>query len=122
MCCAHTPLMAYHFIEIQHCSMACNLSRWVISKHHFRVHLAPVKHNMPRALHLLFLLHGTLPSDVPTGDGNEAVPDVTVELGMILVIGLQVKAPLFTNRSKVNAVMTSHKAGAETQLLLPVDS
>lgn len=31
-------------------------------------------------------------------------------------------AALFTSRSKVNAVMASHKARAETRLPLPVDS
>lgn len=94
----------------------------VISRHHFRVCLAPVKHNMPYASPFLFLLHGTLPSDMSPGNEKEALPDVTMALVTMLVIGLQVTTALFTNRSKVNAVTSNHKTRAETLLPLPVDS
>ena len=57
-----------------------------------------------------------------TGNEKEALPDVTVALVTMLVIGLQVTASLFTDRSKVNAVISSHKTRAETLLPLPVDS
>lgn len=94
----------------------------VISRHHFRVRLAPVKHNTPHASPFLFLLHDTLSSDMSTGNEKEALPDVTVALVTMLVIGLQVTAALFTDRSKVNAVISNHKTRAETLLPLPVDS
>ena len=77
---------------------------------------------MPHASPFLFLLHVTLPSDLSTGNEKQALPDVTVALVVMLVIGLQVTAALFTNRSKVNAVMSNHRTRAETLLPLPVDS
>lgn len=57
-----------------------------------------------------------------TGNEKEALPDVTVALVTMLVIGLQVTAAQFTDRSKVNAVISNHKTRAETLLPLPVDS
>lgn len=57
-----------------------------------------------------------------TGNEKEALPDVTVALVTMLVIGLQVTAARFTDRSKVNAVISNHKTRAETLLPLPVDS